>query len=247
MKKEKAARGPLAPIERSSTVLEIESRLRAKILEGWFMPGERLRESVLSVELEVSRNSLREALRGLVAQGLARYEPDRGFSVTKLDHDAVLEILRLREWIEELAVARALPQIRRLVPELRRIAEEISDAARRRDWPALYDGDLRFHAAIVAVLDSPRLDAFYRSLWQDLQLTLTSNDRQRPTGSYGETHATLVDALDSSPAAAREAISEHIGGTVDHLGLTPEPPAAPAGPPRKAAARGRASSRKRRP
>src|SRR5690625_6807915 len=47
----------------------IKNRIRQRIIDGEFLPGERLVEHKLSEEMAVSRIPIREALRSLAAEG----------------------------------------------------------------------------------------------------------------------------------------------------------------------------------
>src|SRR5258708_37772411 len=57
--------------------------LRHKILSGQYQSGDRLNESLIARELEVSRIPVREALSDLRDQGLVMYHPRRGMIVTQ--------------------------------------------------------------------------------------------------------------------------------------------------------------------
>ncbi len=58
--------------------------LRARIVAGRYKPGERLNESRLARELNISRIPIREALSQLQEQGLVTNHERRGMFVTKL-------------------------------------------------------------------------------------------------------------------------------------------------------------------
>ena len=76
--------------------------LRA-IREGRYHPGERIRESVVARELDVSRTPVREALRRLQSDGRLTFEPQRGAVVAELDHQEVAELYALRQQLEGVA------------------------------------------------------------------------------------------------------------------------------------------------
>ena len=62
-------------------LLEIEAFIREGILEGRFVPGQRLVEIDLMTELGATRSAVREALRRIAADGLVQIERNRGASV----------------------------------------------------------------------------------------------------------------------------------------------------------------------
>ncbi len=76
--------------------------LRA-IREGKYHPGERIRESVVTKELQVSRTPVREALRRLQSEGRLNFEPQRGAVVAELDSQEVAELYALRQQLEGVA------------------------------------------------------------------------------------------------------------------------------------------------
>lgn len=83
--------------------------LREAILNGILSPGARLRQEDLAAAFQTSRIPVREALRALEYEGLARSEPHRGFAVTALDADEIEEIYDLRIVLESHAVRLAIP------------------------------------------------------------------------------------------------------------------------------------------
>src|ERR1700733_2143943 len=78
--------------------------LRERILMGHLMPGSEIRQELLAQQFGTSRVPLREALSRLQAEGLITLRPRRGFAVTSLDHDEIVEIFQLRMVVEEHAM-----------------------------------------------------------------------------------------------------------------------------------------------
>ena len=60
------------PLHRPSVVDALANALRSRILSGDLAPGAPLRETVLSDAYEVSRHTLRAALRVLASEGLSK-------------------------------------------------------------------------------------------------------------------------------------------------------------------------------
>jgi len=67
-------------------------KLRNAIMSGELLPGQKLVEAKLGRDLDISRASLREALRVLEAERLIQLLPNRGPSVAKLNYDDIVEI-----------------------------------------------------------------------------------------------------------------------------------------------------------
>lgn len=93
---------------------QVVARLREAILSGHFSPGERLVETTLCDQLQVSRTSLREALRQLEAERLVTITPFRGPAVAQMTAEDADQIYEIRALLEghaaELFAARAKPQ-----------------------------------------------------------------------------------------------------------------------------------------
>src|SRR6476619_5448200 len=78
--------------------------LREQILVGQLMPGTEIRQELLARHFGTSRIPIREALNRLQAEGLITLRPRRGFAVTSLNYDEIVEIFELRMAVEEHAM-----------------------------------------------------------------------------------------------------------------------------------------------
>jgi DNA-binding GntR family transcriptional regulator len=141
--------------------------LRHKILAGQYQSGDRLNESLIARELEVSRIPVREALSDLRDQGLVMYHPRRGMFVTQLGAEEVQQINSLRIVLETeaLRLARA-----RMTPE---ILKALTDLVEQMEaWNgSLFDAaalDLEFHQTIWRATGNPYLEKCLSSLTTQL-------------------------------------------------------------------------------
>ncbi len=80
-------------------------KLRDAILTGYFKPGERLVEASLCQLMNVSRTSIREALRRLEAERLIVIIPNKGPSVAEISWKEAEEIYHARAILEGEAAA----------------------------------------------------------------------------------------------------------------------------------------------
>jgi DNA-binding GntR family transcriptional regulator len=81
---------------------QVVAKLRNAIIEGVFKPGDRLVERVIADRLQVSRPSVREAVRQLEAERLVEVIPDRGPVVCALSLQEVDDLHDLRAAAESL-------------------------------------------------------------------------------------------------------------------------------------------------
>jgi DNA-binding GntR family transcriptional regulator len=96
----KAKKSPNPPkLEKRAQIL---NEIRDRIVDGHYPQGLKLTESELAKEFAVSRPMLREALAELENQGLVERKPNRGAMVRRVDPDALMEVMELREVLEGL-------------------------------------------------------------------------------------------------------------------------------------------------
>lgn len=158
------------PIDRSSTAERIADLLRTRITEGELPPGTRLSEERLGQDLQVSRNTLREAFRLLTHEGLLVHQLHRGVFVPELGETDVVDLYRLRRMLE-CSVLRALTSIEE--PSLRTLwadVESAESAARRDDWRTVGTANMHFHEHLVALGGSGRTNKVTRRLLAEIRL-----------------------------------------------------------------------------
>ncbi len=200
-------------LRRSSTADEVVALLRGRIVAGELPPGTQLREVHLARDIGVSRPTLREALQGLRQEGLVRHEPHRGMFVATLGAAEIRDIYSVRRVIEGPA-ARAAHRASAADLEAVEAAFERLAELEGGDDGQVIEADLRFHQALVALLDSPRLIAFYGSVTAALRPCLTLLAIERPTVVHPDSvaqHRRIADALVARQGrAAERLVTAHI-------------------------------------
>lgn len=198
---------------RSTAAQQVAVGLASRIVAGAFAPGARLRESAIATELGVARNTVREAVRILELSGLVRHEVNRGAVVISPTPEKVEELYAARERLETAAVSR--PAEAPELETLRKAYEDLVDAAASRDVLRIVDVDLAFHATIVSMLHSSRIDEFYAGLLVELRfyltvLSLEDREFESPDDILTD-HREILEAIESGdPASAAEHVRSHI-------------------------------------
>jgi len=188
-------------LDRTTTGAQAERVLRGLILDGALAPGTRLREVRLAASLGVSRNTLREALRGLAEQGLITHHPHRGVVVTDLSADDIDDLYALRRVIELAALEHVAPD---RIAALREATDAFASALERGDAVEALECDFRFHRTLVGALGSARLAAAHERAQGELRLALLQLDREYEPPAVDE-HRDVVDALAGGDVAAAAA------------------------------------------
>ena len=106
---------------------------RRGILSGKYRPGDRLNESQIARELNISRIPVREALSQLQEQGLVQNRERRGMFVTNITPAEVLQISSLRLILETEALRLART---RMTPEI--LAELEALVAQMENWDGIF-------------------------------------------------------------------------------------------------------------
>jgi DNA-binding GntR family transcriptional regulator len=194
----------------ASTADRVAALLRTHIMEGMFPPGTRLSEEVIGQALGVSRNTLREAFRLLCHERLAVHEMNRGIFVPVLTREDVIDLYRLRRLIEGGAARGAGSASERARAAVQATAESGAEAAAAGRWWEVRTTDLRFHHAIAALADSPRVDELMRCALAELRLVFHAmadpEQFHKPYVSRNLVIAELV-VLGDGPAAEKELLS----------------------------------------
>lgn len=82
---------------------KILNAIRQRIVEGEYLPGNKVIENDLAKEFGISRQLARDILQDLESRGLVEKEPNKGTTVRRIDLKTLFEIMELREVIEGLA------------------------------------------------------------------------------------------------------------------------------------------------
>lgn len=93
----------IEPLEHPSLHDRLVERLRALIVDGVLMPGEKISERDLGERFGVSRTPLREAMKVLAVEGLVQITPRRGVRVTEITAGDLAETFPVLGALEGLA------------------------------------------------------------------------------------------------------------------------------------------------
>jgi DNA-binding FadR family transcriptional regulator len=199
---------PLASTRRTGLVDQVISQLRSQIDSGEWAVGDRIpTESELSDQLEVGRNTVREAVRALAHAGLLEIRQGAGTFVRASSElggalRRRLERSRLRENLEvrralEMEAAR-LAALRHTDDDLSRIegALALRDAAwHRRDMAEFVEADFGFHRAVVDATHNALLIDLYddiaQAVYDSIAHTAYGQPRQDETMDHGKLTAAI--------------------------------------------------------
>lgn len=92
--------GAIPDLVRPTNHTTVSAALYELIRTGELAPGEKVDQRAVSTQLAVSRTPLREALRGLAADGMLAHTPNQGYVVAKLSAHDLMQYYALRKYLE---------------------------------------------------------------------------------------------------------------------------------------------------
>jgi DNA-binding GntR family transcriptional regulator len=148
------AGAPVEAVRRTSVAEDLRAALAERILGLQLPPGAALTEQSLAQRYDVSRNTVREALWLLAADGLVRHHRHRGAVVAEPTAENFTDLYAART-VVETAAARALAAADDAVlAPLRRAVERMAAVAEAGDGRGAVEADLAFHGSMVAAVGS---------------------------------------------------------------------------------------------
>jgi len=214
------ATAPLLGLEKKSLREQALSALRIAITSGELEPGRHLVETELSDMLQISRGTLREALRQLEQEGLLSAGPRGRLSVRHLDAKEIRDIFAVRAALESLA-ARTLCELpdRAQVTASLRTAIEAMAAAAQGSLEERIESDLEFHRTMCRLTGNETLLHSWESLDGSIRMSIMFAGVERAVSNMSvDRHYEIVTAIESGDASlARQTILEHMDGAAANL------------------------------
>ena len=186
--------------------------LREQILSGKLVPGQRVTETALATQLEVSRGTLRAALRALAHEGLIQQVAYTKWMLPEFSHADAWELYTLRGTLEGMA-ARLAAEHRTAdcVATLEAAFERLVAAVESRKHTRVAEADIALHKTIVALTGHQRLIDQYRLL--ELQVRhyiISSNALIMDLNQIIAEHEPIVQAIIAGkPDKAERLAREH--------------------------------------
>ena len=205
--------------------------IRAEILEGRLLPGAKLNIKALEQRFEVSLGAIREALSRLGAEGMVIAEAHRGYRVSPVSKEELLDLTRTRVELESLCLRKAMEhgdveweiRIVAAAHRMERLQDIPSDEEARKA-PAWNQAHAAFHEALVSACPSAWLLRMRELLYvqsERYRLLSVPLDTDHDRDVKAE-HKRLVDAvLKRDEAAALQALEEHFFATVQIILRSP--------------------------
>jgi GntR family transcriptional repressor for pyruvate dehydrogenase complex len=225
----------LKPIRPKRISDQVFDQLRELIFRGDYQPGQKIMtERELAEALNVSRNSVREAINKLVTLRFLEQRQGQGTFVRSIDEavqiplatvmetqDATLiDLLEMRMGIECTAASLAAQRI--TADELKAIEEALADMKQDILAGGLgTEGDLAFHMAIAAATKNPLQIYIMKNVSNFLHVGIRENllhlyQEAENIENILKQHTAILEAIRGrDPDAAYKAMKSHIAFVID--------------------------------
>jgi DNA-binding GntR family transcriptional regulator len=192
------------PAGHGTTAEHALDALRRAIVSGDLAPQQRILQDEVAERLGTSIAPVREALRVLEQEGQVTYKPRRGYFVTELHVEDLVEIYELRRVLEERAARHALPSIDDdALARIKLAAADCVNAAKAGDIAAELEANRRFHFGLLDTPDQPHTVRVIRLLWDSTEayraLYYNSPEERR---NAAEAHDRILEKIRHADADA---------------------------------------------
>ena len=210
----------LLGLQKTSLREQALSALRRAITTGQLTPGTHLVETELSEALQISRGTLREALRQLQQEGLISAGARGRLSVRHLDSKEIRDIFNVRAALESLAARElaSLPDRTEAAATLRRAVEDMGRWA-ASNLEDRIEADLRFHRTMCQISGNETLVHQWTMLEGSIRMSIMFAGVERAIKNMDvKRHLEIVDAIEFGDAdKAAAAVRDHMAGAAETL------------------------------
>ena len=210
----------LLRLEKTSLREQALTALRRAITTGQLTPGTHLVETELSEALQISRGTLREAMRQLQQEGLISAGARGRLSVRHLDAKEIKNIFDVRAALESLAAhdlagredrTAAVAELRKAVADMEKwAASNLEDRI---------EADLKFHRTMCHLTGNETLLHSWSSLEGSIRMSIMFAGVDRALKNMdAKRHSDIVDAIESGDAdKAAATVRDHMAGAATVL------------------------------
>lgn len=182
---------------------EIREYILSQVASGAYRAGDRIVETQLARELNVSQAPVREAILELATMGLLEERPYSGTFVRKLTSENIEDIYNTRAFIDEYAASLAAKRISD--EQLAAMKELLHKMETVSDYPSYVEMDMEFHAMVVDAAGSPSLRRAWNNLrlveWTGLSAAVTKIERPELVRQHWQIYRYLEQHADHSAGA----------------------------------------------
>jgi DNA-binding GntR family transcriptional regulator len=208
---------------------QVFRQIRLDIVTCRLMPNERLRVEGLRKRYGVGGSPIREALMRLEAEGLVVLEQNKGFRVSPVSREHLLDLMKTRVEIEGLALRWSIEQggvdwEAHLLAAYHRLSHQKKTLRGSGNEINLvwFREHRNFHRALTAACGSQHLIGIRENLFAQAEryVALSIISKCPPRNDDSEHEQMMRAALARNGARAAQLMSDHIGRTNERVAKT---------------------------
>ena len=213
-------------VGRASMTSRAYARLRADIISGVLVPGQKLKIEELRQIYDAGTSPIREALSLLTSDHFVERIDQRGFRVAPVSSKEFDELLKTRCWLEERALRESIAngdssweeQVVLAAYRLSRVPRSQVDDhfVANAEWEVRHK---HFHVTLISACDSSMLMKFCDQLYdQNIRYRQLSSIQAYPSRDVTAEHGAICDAVLARDAdLAAKLLVSHYNNTGDFL------------------------------
>ena len=126
------------------------NRIKTAISKGYITKGTKLKEVALAENLNMSRATVKGAIKRLVYEGLAEFSPNKGASVVDPSLEEIKESFQVRAQLEKMATSLAAEHLKpKDFKELHRLIQKEKDVFTAKELDRYYEINNAIHMKIA--------------------------------------------------------------------------------------------------
>jgi DNA-binding GntR family transcriptional regulator len=221
-----ASAGPpqaFVKLQPRTLVHQVIDALVAGASEGLILPGDRIVEAELALQLGVSRVPVREALRVLESQGIVVNEPYKGIRLTPVSPERIDHLIEVRVALETTAATSAMRRGQNNpanLAALDAIVREMQAMAESNDVFRFASADTSFHRSLCGFSGNAVLCGMWEMLARQMTIIFGLSALGKPMSAIVEEHRSLIDVFGSGDLGdMARAIDDHIDVQIHKVNL----------------------------
>ena len=196
---------------------DVAEYIANEIIESKLNPGDRIVETRLSKELQVSQGAVREAIRDLIAKGMLVSKPYKGTYVRAMSLDDIIDYFRTREVLEQVAMDWALDSEEgRSCEMLKLFAQEmiLQCSSGGKQFSRI---DYQFHKQLIGMSGNSSLVKAWETLGHLLWIAISlSCTEKKHLADMADIHTKLACYIESgNRSEARKVLKKHFTAAVE--------------------------------
>ncbi len=199
-------------IRRTTYKDQVIGHIYDRVLDGHYLPGDQVKESLLAREMGISRAPVREALKELIANGIVDYKPQVGSYIALLSPKQIVDSYTTRGVLEGFAI-RSTRQLftEDDIEELELLVGKMERLAIKGNKKKVVQVGGEFHDLLISYNKNVQLAVYTESLSLKLHVLFYKHwSALYSPAEIGERHLRIVSSLvEGDPVRIEQTVRDH--------------------------------------